>query len=536
MRPLASAAEAAALDLSTANSCSLPPLLLMENAAVRIWQSLKTRLPAISLSLGGKDPAIVALAGSGNNGGDALAVLRQARFEGHRDLAAILVSRRRGELVEVQLASLKAMGIPLISWEEERERSLSVLASASLLIDGITGTGLKGPLSGEALGLLRAIEMMYGALRPKIAAADMPSGLSDSMEPGSALLKADWTFSVEPAKASLYYPSSREAAGEIVPIDNVFPKDAFASSRTSLLEEADLPALAGSPKASAHKGERGRLGIFAGSRGMLGAAAFACHGAYAASAGLVTLFAEASIYPALSEGGGLAAFESAVIRPEPRCELGGAILDRAGFDSLHALVVGPGWGRTESHRILLSSLLEMGIPMILDADGARLFAELAAGGLKAKSPLVITPHPGEFEAISGIPAAEALANPPGKLSDFAARTGAIVVLKSSLTWLASPDGRLAVWDGREPSLGVAGSGDVLAGVMGGILAGKVARGRFEGNGPAAGEAAWEAAQAAVIAHGLSGRDARAKRGWYEARALAEEAARRLDPGLSFPVL
>ena len=96
------------------------------------------------------------------------------------------------------------------------------------------------------------------------------------------------------------------------------------------------------------------------------------------------------------------------------------------------------------------------------------------------------------------------------LTEVAARFGAVVILKGSVTWVGDPDGRLAVWDGREPTLATAGSGDVLAGLAGGFLA--------------RGSGAWDAAIAAVLTHGLAGRASAAK-GFYEAEALLTEAAR-----------
>jgi NAD(P)H-hydrate epimerase len=536
VRRLASAEAAAALDASTAEACRVPPLLLMENAALRIWQALEpeARL-AGALGSGEGDALLLALAGPGNNGGDALAVLRQARFAGFTRLAAILSSESPGELAAIQLSSLRAMGIELLVWSGQRERATALLEQAHLVLDGLAGTGLKGPLRGPSLEIAQALAGIPAERRPRVAAIDLPSGLSDGMEAGSFVLPAELCFSVEPAKASLYYPASRGASGRIIPIEGVFPADALPGEGPLLLEASDLAALAGAPRSSAHKGERGRLGLFAGSEGMLGAASFACRGAHAASVGLVEFFAGSGLYPGLAGGAGLGAFGSAVIRPEPKASGSGSSGLPEGLSSLHVLLVGPGWGAGLAHRGLLESILGLGLPTVLDADGVRLFAELLSAGYSPAAdrpaPLILTPHPGEFEAISGIAAARALANPASILPAFAAKAGAIVVLKANVTWIASPEGRLAVWDGNEPSLGVAGSGDVLAGIMAGILAGKAARRRREGAASIcdAHDDAWDAACAAVIAHGLAGRDARKELGWYEAPAIARAAARRLDP-------
>jgi NAD(P)H-hydrate epimerase len=165
-----------------------------------------------------------------------------------------------------------------------------------------------------------------------------------------------------------------------------------------------------------------------------------------------------------------------------------------------------------------------GRPTVVDADAIHLFKELLDSGFKASGPLILTPHPGEFEALTGVAAEDSLRAPPGPLRKAAVELGAVVILKSHVTWIASPSGELAAWDGMESGLGTAGSGDVLAGLAAGLLARSSAAARAGGAAAAAGDA-FAAARAAVVAHGLAGRAARARRGWFEAGALIEEAAR-----------
>jgi NAD(P)H-hydrate epimerase len=513
---LASAAEAARLDSLVAKDCAVPPILLMEGAVSRIWAALAPRaalLGALRPSEASGAHPLVALAGGGNNGADALAVLRLACFAGASGCAAILASRPN-ELCAVQLAACRGLGVKVVSWESERAEALSLIARARLLIDGIAGTGLGGPLRPDAAELVRAAN----AASAPIAAIDLPSGLGDAMARDEPLIEAEWTFSVEPRKACLYFPASREAVGEILPMDGVFPKHLYPETRVRLLDADDLTSLVSAPPASSHKGLRGRLAVFAGSPGMTGAAGLAVKAAYAASVGLVELHVDESLFPGLASGCGPASLAQAIIKPiegegEPR---GGLRAD--------ALLVGPGWGQAPGRLMLLSRLLELGLPAVLDADGARLFGELLSGGHISHAPLILTPHPGEFEAISGVSADDVLANPRAILTDCAARWSAVIVFKSHVTWLAAPGGRLAVFDGREPSLATAGSGDVLAGLIAGILAGKLARAPQPLSEDDALELAWESAQAGVLAHGLSGRAARLRGGWYEAPAIAAEAA------------
>jgi ADP-dependent NAD(P)H-hydrate dehydratase / NAD(P)H-hydrate epimerase len=511
VKPLVSCAEAGKLDAATAKAASIPPLVLMEDASLLLWQ----RLEAIARSrAAGSSGLLLALAGGGNNGGDALALLRHARFSGLKRLAAILV-KEGGELSSLYEASLKSLGIPVLRWNEDRSSCEGLLAEASLLVDGISGTGLSRELRENASLLVAAANAAAEKFHVAIAAIDLPSGLSDSYEEEWPLIKADWTLSVEPRKACLYFPGSRESCGEILPVEGVFPTDADIGVEARLLEAEDLPGLAAQPRSSAHKGSRGRVAVFAGSRGASGAPVLASRSCLAAGAGLVSLYASSELYPIVAP-----MLEAVMVKPEPQ--------DFSRFDekSCDAFLVGPGWGRGELRKTELAALLGLGIPAVLDADAIYLFRELCESGFRATAPLILTPHPGEFAALTGESVAKVLASPPSFLRRAAEYFGATIALKSHITWIVSVKGELAVWEGRESGLGTAGSGDVLAGTTAALLARSLARGKAAGASACnAEDAAFSAARAAVIAHGLAGRRARASRGWFEAGSLTEEIAK-----------
>jgi NAD(P)H-hydrate epimerase len=526
VKTLVTAAEASRLDQAVSSGWRIAPGLLMEKASLGIWNLLEPLLPGLEYP---PEAPLVALAGPGNNGGDALAVLRHARFTGRKALAAVLLEGRESGLCALQRESLESMGVEILHWPQDRSRAIDLLSRASVLVDGIAGTGLKGALREEAADLVAAAN----ASRRPIMAVDVPSGLSDGFDEGFPVIKAAWTASVEPRKACLYYPAAREASGVILAVENVFPPDSGEPGQASLLESTDLLCLLPRVSPSAHKGSRGRLGLFAGSLGMTGAASLAAAGARAAAVGLVNLFADSDLYPELASGRGPESLLTAIVRPLPES------LTVSDLASCDALLAGPGWGRAADRESLLSSLLASGVPLVIDADGLRIASRLFGRGQRPVGPAILTPHPGEFEDLSGLPAGKALANPAAVLPKVAADLGSVVVLKSHVTWIASPDGRLALWEGLEPSLATAGSGDVLAGLAAGFLAsmartGAAAAGaraaapaglpRGAPAGPDGGDLAWRAALAAVIAHGLAGRSAARNKGWYGAEAIAEEAA------------
>ncbi len=510
MRPLIGCAEASRLDRRARDIAALPPLLLMEDASLRIWDLL--RPIAERLGAGGPGRPIVALCGAGNNGGDALAVLRHARFAGFCELAAILGREDLGEPPSLYLDSLRALGVPILSWYRQRDESLGILARAALLLDGIAGTGLEGPLRSGLAELAAAAN----ACPAPVLAIDLPSGLRDAFRPGDPLVEAAWTISVEPRKAALYAPAQRPSCGEILAAEGVFPLDTLRGEHddgasTFLIEASDLRSWLPAPSPDLHKGERGRLAVFAGAIGSTGAACLASRSALAAGAGLVALFASPETLPILS-----CRLESVMVKPEP--DEPGAI-DPKRWD---ALLAGPGWGDCDRNRAALGRLLSSGLPAVLDADAIRLYRRLRDSGFASASPLLLTPHPGEFEALTGLAPALALADPESQLREQAAKLGAVIVLKSSVTWIAAPDGRIGVWEGRESGLATAGSGDVLAGLAAGILCSLLA----DGTRPAQ-DALFAAACAAVSAHGIAGARARESLGWFEAGDLVAEAARLL---------
>ena len=500
----------------------------MENAARGMWEGIEALFmdkKAESILAGRPlaDLSFLALVGPGNNGGDALAVLRHAWFAGCRRLEIILLPGEPSPANALQFASTTALGIKAHRWIEEEEEARTAIARADAILDGISGTGLRGQLRPESAALVEAVN----AAAASVVALDLPSGLGDAYRADFPILEADWTLCVEPLKAALFFPSARLAVGEIIPVSGVFPFDAVQEAPRVLLAETDLARLLKRLPVSAHKGLRGRLGLFAGCPGMVGAADLAAKGAYAASVGLVTLYADDELFPVLSRASGPSSLASSIIRPLSDVD--------GGLSSLDSLLVGPGWGRGGERLGLLRRILEEGIPTVLDADGIRLFGELLSKGFKPRGLVILTPHPGEFSAISGLSVEEILANPLSILPDFAKKNSVIVLLKSHVTWLASPDGRLAVWDGLEPSLAVAGSGDVLAGLVAGLVAGKCARMEEAGEreAKALADIAWESSCLAVMAHGWAGRRARLHCGNYEAPEIAREAGKLLDPEKPF---
>jgi len=502
MRRLVSAAEALRLDRETLLAWGLAPDTLMEAAASRLASTLEGLLAEERF----RGASLVALAGAGNNGGDALALLRHLSFAGWKDSSAVVLPAAVDSLAALQAGRLRSGGIPVHEWPSPG--ASAALARAGLLIDGIAGTGLKGPLHGAPLDLLRAAS----ACSAPIASIDLPSGLRDGAGPGEETMPATWTLSIEPRKLCLLAPAYRPRAGVILAVEGVFPLGAGRSG-AFLADSGDLdpPSLA----SFLHKGQRGRLALLAGSPGMFGAASLALEAAAAGGAGLLTHYVEDSIFPSLA-GRVAEAPGGAILRPES------ALIDELGRHD--AVLVGPGWALSEEHARLLGLLLESEVALIIDASALRLLPQSGPGGREGPGnrPLALTPHPGELSALSGLPVDAILASPGGVLAELSEVWKAAIILKAGTSWIAAPGGELCVVDGQEPGLAVAGSGDVLAGLAAALLAGFEARDEGGRGGRAA-----RALRLAALVHLDAGRSARAEKGWYRAGDLLTFIARSL---------
>jgi NAD(P)H-hydrate epimerase len=399
-------------------------------------------------------PAVLVLAGTGNNGADALVILRSLILWGRipAENAAILVTKDPGgpETGPEICRSLVKMGVRLSPLSAEENPAL--LGKARLIIDGLCGTGLRGPL--REAGLAGILNKREG--RSLLVSVDVPSGLSDDWKPGMPLLRADATLAIEPEKLCLYKPAARPFCGRILHVGGIFPPALMEKYREAELVDWDhsrtlIPRI----PPDSYKYSRGLVEIRAGAPGSTGAARIAARGAQAAGAGLVRLLVDPPIYPILA-----ASASAVMVAP-----------DSLSADSRFrpdALLLGPGWGRGPERRSSLEQALaleEAGIPLVLDADAIRLTGERIFHGNA-----LLTPHPGELAAFSGVSVEELLANPGPLLRSLARERRAHILFKSHVLFIASPDGDLAVLDGMRPVLAAGGSGDLLAGFCAGIAA------------------------------------------------------------------
>lgn len=501
MLPVLDARGMRAADAATIRT-GVPSEELMERAAEALCRALREGFPDAR--------RLVLVCGPGNNGGDGLAAARLLALAG---LSPSVFTLRDPSLYSGDASTnaqrARGVGVTLDSLEGRGgfDRLRRALRAADVVVDALFGTGLTRGLAGTAR---RAVAAIQSAARP-VLAADLPSGLSADRGAllGPAVTAAS-TVAFGAPKLCHVLPPASERCGRVEVADIGIPRRILEreARRLWLLEATDAAkALPARPRES-HKGDFGRLAILAGSRGKAGAAVLAARGALRAGAGLVTVFAPASIAPGI-----VASLPEAMTQELP--EIGGSVARGAaeliarawkGFD---AAVVGPGLSTSAETVAALEALVGPArLPMVADADALNAFANRPRWFARRRAPTVLTPHPGEAARLLGKSARAVQADRVGAARTLARASKAVVVLKGAHTLIADPEGRVVVNPTGTPLLATAGSGDVLSGVIGALLAG--------------GLSAFEAAATGVFLHGSAGEGLEEELG--DAGLLAHEIA------------
>lgn len=341
------------------------------------------------------------------------------------------------------------------------------LPRADLVVDAAFGIGLSRPF--------RAPDADESSL---ILAVDVPSGVdADTGEVLGHPMVADATIALGAMKRAHVTGPAFEFVGEV----SCASLGIAAGGRDGVVEDGDLADFARSHRDD-HKWRHAVL-VVAGQEAMPGAALLATVGAQAGGASLVRV-----CVPGVKPGR-MGELPAEAIRV-PSSVAGLRDLAVTVSTRLHAVVVGPGLGRDPEIRAEVRALVRRArVPVVLDADGLHAVdVELLASRDDPTSTVILTPHDGEYTALAG--------HEPGPdrieaATSLACATRCLVLLKGPVTVVAAPDGATRVVRAGTPALATAGSGDVLAGLIGGALA--------RGHRPL------DAAALSAHLHGLAGR-------------------------------
>ncbi len=446
---------------------------------------------------------IVVVVGPGNNGGDgfvAASLLRRKNIpvtviplvqpdEIKGDAAAMVeLCRRAG--VKIRPATASDDLAKLKVW----------LSRSAIIVDAIFGTGLTRPLDGW---FAEAVAAINDSDRD-VFAVDIASGIhGDSGEVLGIAVEADFTLPISACKWGHWLNGGHQYAGTVlspapIGISDETLREVQADCSTPvcyarmvdqrLIRQAFPPR-----KEDSHKGDFGELWIFGGSQGYTGAPRLAAKGAQAIRTGLVSIACPRDVYPILA-----ASSLEVMVHPQ----------EDAPWKGADAVVVGPGWGR-ESWGVLEGLLLAR-TKLVLDADALNMLPDdsVLTSILQSRDDVtVITPHPGEAGRLLGVATSEIQQDRLTAALALVDRYKTWVVLKGAQTLVVSPERHVWLTAFGSSRLAVAGTGDVLAGMIGGFLA--------RGIAPAV------ALPAAVGLHSLAGEE----RQWHRAGQMETVIAR-----------
>ena len=496
--------EMAAADQAAFQKISIPSRAVME-AAGRHAASLLCEIYQERLL-----EEIIVIAGGGNNGGDGFVAARMLA-----DLGAsvrVFALKAEAQLKGDALANYKSYtflgGSVEVVDESNLESMLRTAVKAGLIIDAIFGTGITGPIKGFAAKVISEINRFSLEYKIPVASIDLPSGVNGDTGavPGDAVC-ADITIALQCLKAGHVLFPGAECCGRVFVVDiGISPQlPEIAQVKRELICEQSIARLVQdkfSEQSAAHKGTRGHAAVFGGSLGRYGAPKLSAQAALDTGAGLVTLVlpkaAVRQAAPSLSELMCAALSsdkqDSASDSDAWEFQEGDELACESIIEGKRAIVLGPGMGLGPGSLSVLAQVLRLcqadQVPLVIDADALNLLSSAPELVSFLGPHCVLTPHPGEMSRLIGVETKELQSKRLESACAYSAANSCWVVLKGARTIVAGPEAQAFINPTASPVLATAGSGDVLAGVIGGFLA----RGFDAGS----------AARAAVFVHGCAG--------------------------------
>ncbi|MCL2628226.1 MAG: NAD(P)H-hydrate dehydratase [Oscillospiraceae bacterium] len=444
------------IDRTATEKFGISGVTLMSNAAEHL---AKTAMEHITV-----DGCAAVFCGTGNNGGDGIGAAAYLLERGV-SVRTILIGDERKLTPDAA-----QMHKRLVEHGGSLERySLSAdlvdyVSDCSVIIDAIFGIGLSSDLQNEVLSAVT----MINSSPALIIAADIPSGVhADTGRVFKDAVKADITVTFSLAKPGHFVEPGCIYCGELLVKDIGIPRSVLDSTVShtyaTISTDVNLPRR----RRNTHKGDYGRALIIAGSVGYTGAPALSARAASKMGTGLVSVGVPKTIYDILA-----IKLDEEMPFPLPS-DNKGRLASNAASDILKrakksdVCLIGPGLGTSDDITELVQSLTHISeTPVILDADGLNAVSSNIDTLNQITCPLILTPHPGEFERLGGKIDGDRLRS----ARDFASKYGCILVLKGHRTIIALPNGITYINTTGGPAMAKGGTGDVLAGMITALIA------------------------------------------------------------------
>jgi ADP-dependent NAD(P)H-hydrate dehydratase / NAD(P)H-hydrate epimerase len=418
------------------------------------------------------------ICGSGNNGGDGLAIARLLKDWGY-PVKVWIIKGGAPESADFKENYQRVIDVKVDCVEIASSGEKGLFDDRDILIDAIFGYGLSRPVEGIYENVIQCINSTK-ALR---IAVDMPSGLMADKPSAGEIVKADYTLSFQLPKLSFFLPQYHAFTGEWILLDiglsKTFLKDSISTN--FFLNTKGVKKLLRKRSKFDHKGTFGHVLLIAGSYGKMGAAVLSARSTLRAGAGLLTVYTPACGYGVLQTS-----VPEAMLMTDP----GEQNFSQSPEPKNHTVIgIGPGIGLHDSTIKMFRSLLEKNkLPMVLDADALNILAKHSELLHLIPAGSILTPHPKEFERLVG-----EWKNDFERLQkqkQLASQLQSVVIVKGAYSTIAAPDGQIFFNATGNPGMATGGTGDVLTGIIAGILAQRYS--------------ALNAAILGVFLHGLAG--------------------------------
>jgi hydroxyethylthiazole kinase-like uncharacterized protein yjeF len=476
--------EMRGLDKTAETEMGIGPILLMENAGRAATEILMRQFPDA-----GSEREILVFAGKGNNAGDAFVVARQILGLGRKVRVFHLLkgTEYKGATLEnfTILKKMKAR-MAYVETGADLEAFFEQARGPHLAVDGIIGTGLKGDLEGNFYDVVDLINRHV----ERVISLDIPTGVSgDSGQVKGIAIQAALTISFGFPRLGHFLPPGAQYRGKLVNVDISLPARFNNEGDKYLLRARAVARKFAQRDRYAHKNTFGHVLLMGGSVGRTGAIAMASQAALRTGAGLVTAATWADAMPSLISQLPVESMTVSIPEKDATFEKYAEQVKK----NFSSVVVGPGMGyRPEARRLIETLLGAYDGPVVLDADALNLLSEynLHSLCLHRKGATVLTPHPGEMARLINWTKQEVVERPVEAVKRAVELTHACVILKGAATLLSSPEEVLYVNHFPNSGMATAGSGDVLAGMIGALLG--------------QGVEAFDAAQVGVYMHSLAG--------------------------------
>jgi NAD(P)H-hydrate epimerase len=437
------------LDQYTIEHEPIPSIDLMERASREFVNWFVQRFDATK--------KIGVVCGTGNNGGDGLAIARLLLGWGY-PVKVWIVRGSVSETTDFKI-NLERLRSKTEIFEIISESDQGLFSECNVLIDSIFGSGLTRPTDGFYAQAIRCINKTEAV----VVAVDIPSGLIADKQSSGDIVEAEYTITFQLPKLSFFLPQSFKFTGEFKVVDIGLSKSKLKESETDYyhITAKDCRKILKPRRKFDHKGTYGHALIVAGSLGKMGAAVLSTRAALRSGAGLVSAHIPKCGYCIMQ----VSVPEAMVTVDKEENHFSHA----EDLEKISTIGIGPGLGKEHATAEGLKNIFQtFKKPVVIDADALNLIAEdeKIRSGIPEGS--ILTPHPKEFERLVGKWTDDF--DRLEKLKHLSQELRCVIVLKGAFTTIAEPGGTIYFNSTGNPGMATGGTGDVLTGILSGLMA------------------------------------------------------------------